>query len=408
MTIPLRDRSDVMNRKATGSIAEKNGILYTIINTYADGKRRQKWETTNLPVKSNKTKAREILELRLKEYDKKANEARAVAKMLKTGEISPQMPFYLFVPVWLESAKSRIDIVTYDGYSGYVKNHVVPYFKKEGSTIEGMSRKKIQAFIDYLALKGNIKTGGPLAAKSIKRVKNIVKQTLDKAVKDELILVNPCNLIDMPPIEKKEPNFLSAAEANKFLSCIKDEPIYPIIKMTVSYGLRRSEVMGLKWENIDLENNLIFIRHTVVRVNGLIAKDKTKTSSSRRTLAISDEIKQLLLKLKEEEEKNRKLCGRDYIENDYIFKWPDGHSIAIDYVTRKFSKLLKQHGFKHIRFHDLRHSCASILLSAGYELKDVQDLLGHSEISITADLYGHIDTKRKQKIADTMSELLNC
>ena len=122
---------------------------------------------------------------------------------------------------------------------------------------------------------------------------------------------------------------------------------------------------------------------------------------------MSDEIKSLLLGIKEVQEENRALFGNSYIESDYVFTWPDGHLIDIDYVTRKFAQLLKKYHLKKVRFHDLRHSCASILLSAGYELKDVQEQLGHSEISITADIYGHLDEGRKRALADAMAGLIN-
>ena len=153
-------------------------------------------------------------------------------------------------------------------------------------------------------------------------------------------------------------------------------------------------------------NNLIIIQSTVVKVNEVIEKNKTKNQSSHRTFPMSPEIRQLFLDMKKAEDFNRTQQGRDYIYNDYVFKWPDGHPISPDYITRAFSKLLNKYGFRHIRLHDLRHSCASILLSQGCTLKDVQDWLGHAEIDMTANLYGHLDLARKKTIANVMSNMI--
>jgi len=260
--------------------------------------------------------------------------------------------------------------------------------------------------VNHLASNGNQKTGEALSYSSIKRIKTVIKQSLDKAVKDELIATNPCVLIDMPRHEKREPTFLSADEANKLLDAIKGEMLYPLVKLDVLTGLRRSEILGLKWENIDFNTERIHIKHTISKVSKVIAKDKTKTSASRRTICMSEDMKNLLLKIKEEQSQYRLIFGKDYLESDYVFTWPDGHLIDIDYVSRKFAQLLHKYNLKKIRFHDLRHSCASILLSAGYELKDVQEQLGHSDISVTADIYGHLDDGRKRKIADAISGLI--
>lgn len=170
------------------------------------------------------------------------------------------------------------------------------------------------------------------------------------------------------------------------------------------YGLRRSEVLGLKWDSINFDNEIITIKHTVVRYTSIVEKDSTKTASSYRSYPITEDVKTILFTLKQQETENRKLFGREYTENDYIFKWQDGKPYAPDYVTMKFRKLLKQHNLRHIRFHDLRHSCASLLVANGFMLKDIQEWLGHSDIQVTANIYAHLDAKRKSNIAESMSK----
>ena len=121
---------------------------------------------------------------------------------------------------------------------------------------------------------------------------------------------------------------------------------------------------------------------------------------------MTEEIRNIFLALTAEQEEDRRLFGKGYQENDYVFKWPDGHPFATDYVTKYFAKMLKRCGLPHIRFHELRHSCASILLNDGCSLKDVQEWLGHANIQMTANIYGHLDLGRKQTVAENLSARL--
>ena len=130
--------------------------------------------------------------------------------------------------------------------------------------------------------------------------------------------------------------------------------------------------------------------------------EEAEKSSEREAEKLID-----LGRIKAEEEENQRLFGKAYQKNDYVFKWPDGRTFAPDYVTHHFSKMLERYGMPHIRFHELRHSCASLLLNNGCGLKDVQEWMGHSDIQTTANIYGHLDTSRKQSLADKLTECLN-
>ena len=145
------------------------------------------------------------------------------------------------------------------------------------------------------------------------------------------------------------------------------------------------------------------IRHTVSKVTKVVAKDKTKNASSRRTFPLTDDALRIFREAKCQEEQNRIAFGREYQENPFVFKWPDGHPYSPDYVSHRFNDLLKQHKLPHIRFHELRHSCASMLIALGWSLKDVQEGLGHSDVKMTANIYAHLDTARKTNIAESLS-----
>ena len=180
----------------------------------------------------------------------------------------------------------------------------------------------------------------------------------------------------------------------------KNDPLELVILIASFYGLRRSEVLGLKWDSFDFENLTFTIKHTVTVTNTegnnrkIECKDKTKNKSSYRSLPLLDDIADKLLELKEKQEAFKKAFGKTYNRKylDYVFVNPQGRLIRPDYISEHFSILLNKIGMKHIRFHDLRHTCASILLKNGANMKEIQAWLGHSNYNTTANLYAHLDT----------------
>lgn len=232
----------------------------------------------------------------------------------------------------------------------------------------------------------------------------IIQQVLKEAVKSNLISNNPYQYISLPKIQKHTANFYSYNDLQKMFEVIKNEPLYPLIYLNVLFGLRRSEVLGLQWDSVDFEREIITIKHTVVRYTDIVEKDKTKSEASFRSYPLTDEVRTIMLKLKEKELYNRFLFGNEYVNNNYIFKWDNGKLYNPDYISRKFSDILKKYNLRKIRFHDLRHSCASLLVAKGFQLKDIQEWLGHADIQTTANIYAHLDVERKNKIADLMSK----
>ena len=176
--------------------------------------------------------------------------------------------------------------------------------------------------------------------------------------------------------------------------------------VTLYYGLRRSEVLGLRWSAIDFEKNTLTINHTVVKNLSVDYKDRTKTETSNYTFPLLEDVKVLLLKLKEQQKENRYDYKKEYIDSDYVFAWQDGKLYRPDYITRAFQKVLKQKGFLKMRFHDLRHSTASILHEKGWTLKDIQEWMRHASIDMTADIYTHISNIRKQTMAKDLEKTL--
>ena len=200
-----------------------------------------------------------------------------------------------------------------------------------------------------------------------------------------------------------------AEELEQLFTAIQGDPAEFGVIMAAFYGLRRSEIVGLKWDAIDFENKTISIQHTVVsaKVNGTvteIARYKTKTKSSCRTLPLIPACEQMLNKMKKEQEQNRKVCGKSYCTDylDYIYVDPMGKRIRPNFLSQHFPDFLVAHQMKRIRFHDLRHSCASLLYANGVSLKEIQEWLGHSDISTTSNIYTHLDFSSKVSSANAI------
>ena len=181
------------------------------------------------------------------------------------------------------------------------------------------------------------------------------------------------------------------------------------VMLSAFYGLRRSEVLGLKWDAIDFQQNTITIKHTITscKVDGKlveVASDTTKTKSSRRTLPLVPQFRDMLRQRWEMQEEYKRVCGRCYNREflDYVCVDEMGNIIRPNYLTTSFQVLLEKNGMRKIRFHDLRHTCASLLLKNGVPMKQIQEWLGHSDFSTTANIYAHLDYNSKLNSADAM------
>lgn len=372
-----------------GHLSEKNGNYYAVLSyTDAFGKRRTKWVNTGLPVRGNKKKA----EAFLMEERKKFQTAEPV-----TGGVL----FADYIEQWLEGAKPTIAVATYASYCSMVKRVIAPYFRERRITLQGLTPKDIQDF--YLE---KLKT---VSASSVIHYHANIHRALKHAVKLDLIPTNPADKVDRPKKDRFIGSFYDAEEVNKLFEVSKGTKLEFPILFGAFYGLRRSEALGLKWDAIDFENDSITIRHTVTSVTldgkvQLVAADTTKTKSSLRTLPLVPFVKERLLVLKKEQENNRRLCGRSYHKQfaGYVCINEMGDLIKPHYVTEQFPKLLDANGLRRIRFHDLRHSCASLMLANGVPMKQIQDWLGHSDFSTTANIYAHLDYSTKLSSADAM------
>lgn len=371
-----------------GHLHEKNGYYYIILNlTDSAGKRKPKWISTGLTIKGNKKRAEPML---MEERRKYAN--------AKTGD---DVLFADFMEQWLEIVKSTVSIPTYSSYVNAVKSIIAPYFRKKKILLRDLQAHDIQMF--YQEQLQRVK------ASSVIHYHANIHKALKYAVKNDMIPSNPADKVERPKQDKFYGNFYDRDELNKLFEAVAGTKLELPVLLGAFYGLRRSEIVGLKWSAIDFEQNTITISHTVTSCNldgkcVIVAKDTTKTKSSRRTLPLVPYFHEKLLAVKAQQERNQKLCGRSYNREflEYICVDDIGDRFKPNYITSQFPKLLERNGFRKIRFHDLRHSCASLLLASGVPMKHIQEWLGHSDFSTTANIYAHLDYSSKLTSASAM------
>lgn len=373
----------------SGHLSEKKGHYYAVI-TYKDGlgNRKTKWIATGFPVKGNKKRAEAFLNEQKLKYEEIDSSPREIL-------------FADYMEEWLEIVKTSIATVTYSSYSMMVKKTIAPYFRKRKIKLVDLTAKNIQDF--YLAELKRV------SANTVIHYHANIHKALKYAVKLDLIPTNPADKIERPRKGSFKGSFYDTEEMKLLLEAVKGTKFEVPVMLAAFYGLRRSEVLGLKWDAVDFDKNTITIKHTVTscELDGkriLVKEDRTKNKASMRTLPLVDFVKEKLLSLKAEQEENRMLCGKSYIKdfNGYICVNEIGDLIRPTYLTVEFPKLLEKKGLRRIRFHDLRHSCASLLIANGVPMKQIQEWLGHSDFSTTANIYAHLDYSSKLSSADAL------
>lgn len=378
----------------SGHLEVKKGYYYAVLS-YIDkqGKRQRPWVSTGLPEKGNKRKA-----------EAKLAEIRATyAPPVQVEDLSSDMPFADYLERWLEIAKVRIKLPTYCSYQQLIKSSIAPYFRAKNLTLQGLEARHLQTFYTE-----KLKTVKP---NTVIHYHAIIHSALKYAVKTDMLTQNVADKVDRPKKNDYEPVFLDANELQQLFAAVKGTKFELPVLVAAFYGFRRGEVLGLRWNAIDLERGTITVKHTVtsVTLDGKrmdISQDSAKTKSSLRTLPLVGSFKTYFEQLKAAQEVNKQVCGNCYNHeyDGYLFVDEMGNRMKGHYLSSEFPVFVEKHGLRRMRFHDLRHSCASLLLACGVPLKQIQEWLGHSDFSTTANIYAHLDYGSKISSAQAMVE----
>ncbi len=357
-----------------------------------NGKRGRKSISTGLPVKGNKTRAESLLRETRKEQE------ALLAQQTDTTEIL----FADFMEQWLEVIRPDIKLTTFGGYQMNVQKAIAPYFRTQGILLDDLTGDDINDFYTFQLKR--------VKATTVHKYHANISKALKYAVEKGYIEHSVMDKVKRPKPERFVGKFLKQSEVVELFEAVKGHKLELGVILGAFYGLRRAEIVGLRWESIDFEANTITIEHTVTIacIDGksiLIADDTTKSKASFRTLPLIPSFRAKLLDVKAEQERNRKLCGKCYnkAEARYIYTDALGNRIQPNYLSKTFSGFMLGNGFRKMRFHDLRHSCASLLLASGVPLKQIQEWLGHSDFAITANTYAHLDYNSKIAAANAMT-----
>ena len=379
-----------------GHLTLKNGRYYAVLNyRNAGGQRKTKWISLGLPEKGNKRKAEaELARLRAEFEPPK-----------EVGDLSSDMLFADYLLEWLEIAKGRLAVATYSSYAAMIKKPVGPYFRQRNLTLRELEARHLQMFYSEMLRK--------VTPNTVIHYHAIIHSALKYAVKTDMLVQNVADKVDRPKENSFQPVFLSAEEMQKMFEALRGTKLELPVLVAAFYGFRRGEVLGLKWDAIDFERGTISVIRTVttITLDGKqteIEQQSAKTKSSLRTLPLIGSFREYFLQVKEAQELNKQVCGNCYNHeyDGFVFVDELGERMRANYLTSAFPKFLEDHGLRRMRFHDLRHSCASLLLANGVPMKQIQEWLGHSDIGTTANIYSHLDYKSKITSANVMDNIL--
>jgi integrase len=373
------------------SLQKKGNIYYAVVSLPDGvGKYKTKWITTRCSKKTDAAKEmREILD--------RMERGQQVGKCRYT--------FLEFLQYWLtEIIKPQIEQTTYEGYIDNLKNHIEPFFAALNLSLMDVQLIHLQKFITDKHKNGRLDGKGGLSGKSIRKYMANISKALDYAVKTGLIRHNPARYVEFPKDKTFTGAFYSVKEIEQLLKACRRTVLEPPIILATHYGLRRGEIMGLRWKDVDFAAGTMAICNTRVRIKTEVEK-QPKSTSSLRTFPLIPSVKTYLAKLKILQEEHKTTFGNTYTDNDFVCKWPDGKALEIGYINSALTKLLKSNNMRHIRLHDLRHSTASYLNKLGFTPKEIQVWLGHSDIKTTMNIYTHIDVGMKENIASKISSL---
>ena len=352
--------------------------------------------------KNNKAIAEEMLI----DFERKWSKFYLDQYLSKKTEIT----FNEYLWEWLERKKSRVVFKTFEGYKTIIRR-IDKYFSEKNILLEELTIRDLQKFYEYCN-----KTLG-ISNNTIIKEHKLIKSALECARKEELISKNPADYIDSFKKEDTEKVFLKEEKMEKIIQAIDDNKISTPAFLASKYGFRRGEAVGLRWSDIDFENNTITVCNSVVDVENKdknaknkkkqVNRLKLKTKASFRVLPLLMEVKDYLLNLRKQQKENRERFktsyNTEYLDNICVDQL--GNLVKLDYVTKKFKKIVTKLNYEKVTFHTLRHSVATLLHKHGFSVKIIQYWLGHSNISTTLDTYTHLSLEDLSDVANTFNNL---
>ena len=306
-----------------------------------------------------------------------------------------------WLDLWYESyAKVKMRPSSYLTYRGYIDNHIKPYIGN--ISLSKLTTLDLQTLYKKLLAEGRVerieaqKQPKGLSAKTVRNIHQIISSALKLANEQRLIARNPADGCALPKVEHKEMKTLTADQLSTFFQESRDSGVYELYYLDLATGLRRGELLGLKWTDVDLDRGVLKIQRAISRQNGKVAEAPLKTKNAYRTLPLSADAIDVLM------QQRRKTSN-----SEWVFPSPTGGPISPDSVLHMLHRVLKRAGLPKVRFHDLRHTFATLALQNGVDIKTVSGMLGHFSAGFTLDTYAHVTTSAKREAAKTMGNILS-
>ena len=328
---------------------------------------------------------------------KAAIEESANLDMLKAEQYTTGQ----WMDVWIENcAKIKVRPSSHQTYRGYIDNHIkpnigdVPLNKLSSLHLQKLYKKLLAGGrVDRIEARDQPKG---LSAKTVRNINQVISSAMDFAKDQKLISSNPTDGCALPKLEHKEMKTLPVEQLTSFLREAKESGVFELYYIELATGLRRGELLGLKWEDIDLSQGNLRVQRQIARINGEIIEAPLKTKNAYRTLPLSTDAVDVL-------REQRKKSGN----SPYVFPSPTGGPISPDSILHMLHRVLKRAGLAQVRFHDLRHTFATLALQNGVDIKTVSGMLGHYSAGFTLDTYTHVTTSAKKEAANTMGSILS-
>jgi integrase len=304
-----------------------------------------------------------------------------------------------YLDYWLHQAvKPRVRPLTFAGYSVNVRKHLMPTLGR--IRLDRLTPQDVQQMMN-----GRLAAG--FSPKTVTYMHQVLRSALELARRWEIIDRNVASLVDPPRRVRPTIRPLDPAQARAFLQSVRGNRLEALFSVALALGLRQGEALGLRWGDIDMAKGVLRVRNQLQRINGRLTLVEPKTERSRRALVIPPTILGNLLDHQRRQASERLWAGSKWTENDMVFANRTGGPLQARNVIREFHKALKTADLKRIRFHDLRHSCATLLLVQHVPARVVMEVLGHSEIATTMDTYSHIVPELQQEAADRVEAILS-
>ena len=324
--------------------------------------------------------------------------------LVEAGQIDFTKSGKYTVGTWMDEwfeivAKIKVRPSSHQTYRGYIDNHIKPNIGN--IPLEKLTTMDLQKLYRTLLTRGRVERieaenqPSGLSAKTVRNINQVISSALDLAVAQKIIPSNPTDACELPKVEHREMQTIPEEQLQAFLAEARATGVYEMYYIELATGLRRGELLGLKWQDIDWKNGIIKVRRQIARMDGQIVEAPLKTKNSYRTVTISPQSIEVLKQ------------QRAKTHDQYVFPSPNGGPISPDSVNNMLKRVLARAGIPKVRFHDLRHTFATIALQNGVDIKTVSGMLGHFSAGFTLDTYAHVTTAAQKEAAQTMGNVLS-